>query len=127
MTLPATFLEVTTDAAGAGTATAGRSVQRDTAKLLYAIEWINGTIADGGTATLSCVNTLSGVDKTLVTFGSAQTKTDATYYPRHAEHDSGGTAISTYAMPVVNGDLQLVVSGGGSVTTCGAYVYLMDV
>lgn len=117
-------LMVTTNASGAGTVTAGRSVRHDTARALSAVEWVDGTFADGVDAVLSTVDTLSGVDKTLLTLTNANN--DAWYLPRVAACDGTVGALVHYELPIVNGDLRLVVSSGGSVVTGGAYVYLTE-
>lgn len=115
-------LMVTTNASGAGTVTAARGVDVDTAKVLTAVEWVDGTFADGVDAVLSVTNTLSGVDKTLLTLTNANT--DAWYYPVSAVHNESGSALASYVRQIVNGDLRLVVSSGGSATAGGAYLYL---
>jgi len=117
-------LVVTTNAAGAGTVTAGRSVRADTPRALFAVEWVDGTFEDGVDAVLSTTNTLSGVDLTLLTLTNADD--DAWYYPRRAACDGTVGALKHYELPVINGDLRLVVSSGGSVTTGGAYLYLTE-
>jgi len=117
-------LSLTTNAAGAGTVTSSRNIGPDTARVLSAVEWVDGTLADGGTAVLSVVNAYSGVDKTLLTLGSALAKEDGWYYPVSAVHTNAGSAYASYTPQVINGDLRLVVTAGGSVTTCAAHVYL---
>jgi hypothetical protein len=122
--MDAIWLSVTTDAAGAGTVTAGRNVRPDTPRRLYAVEWVDGTFADGVDAVLSVVNTLGGADVTLLTLTDADN--DGWYYPRTAACDGTAGVLTHYEQPVINGDLRLVVSNGGSVTLGGAYVYLGD-
>lgn len=92
--------------------------------LLYAVEWVDGTLADGVDAVLSITDTLSGVDKTLLTLTDANN--DAWYYPRVLESDNAGVATTFYSMQVVEGTLKLVVSSGGNVATGACIVYLLE-
>ena len=120
---------ITTSAAGAYTsaiATApGSDLDNLGPKLLYAVEWVDGTMDDGATATLTVTNTPSGVDKTLLTL-TLTTNADAWYHPRGVEHDAAGAALTTRALSVVYGTLKLVVSAGGNVKTGACWVYLLD-
>ena len=113
-------LDITTDASGAGTATH----HFINPKVLYAIEWFNGTLSGTVDATFSAVNTPSGVDTTLFTLtdGSA----DAFYYPRIAAVDGTVGALSAWCEPVIDGSLRVVVAQGGSVNTGGAICYIRD-
>lgn len=122
--MDAIWLGVETDASGNGTVTAARNVRPDTPRRLYAVEWVDGTFADGVDAVLSVVNTLGGADVTLLTLTDADD--DGWYYPRAAACDGTAGVLTHYEQPVINGDLRLVVSNGGSVTLGGAYVYLGD-
>lgn len=115
-------LMVTTNAAGAGTVTAARDVDVDTGKVLLAVEWVKGTFANGVDPTLSVVNTLSGVDRTLLTLTNADV--NGWYAPQVPMHSTTGSVLTSYVQQIVNGDLRLVVAAGGSVVTGGAYVYL---
>lgn len=116
-------LNVTTDDQGDGEKTQTPQ-QGGYSYLLYAVEWIKGTFDNGVDATLKCVNTLSGVDRTLLTLTDANA--DNVYYPRELEDDNAGAALTTYALPVVDGTLQLVVSDGGNAKTGGARVILLE-
>ena len=93
-------------------------------KLLYGVEWVDGTLADGVDAVLSVTNTPSGVDKTLLTLTNAND--DAWYHPRGVEHDAAGAALTTRTLSVVYGTLKLVVTSGGNVTSGACWVYLLD-
>jgi len=119
---------ITTSAAGAYTsaiATApGSDLDNLGPKLLYAVEWVDGTMDDGVDAVLSVTSTPSGVDKTLLTLTNAND--DAWYHPRGVEHDAAGAALTTRALSVVYGTLKLVVSAGGNVKTGACWVYLLD-
>lgn len=113
-----------------GTTAGGGSVTVTDTKsrtgLLYAAEWIDGTLADGVDATLTVQNTESGVVTTLLTLTNAND--DAWYHVRHLVHDETGTALTGTAggdrvMPVINGTLQLAITSGGATNTGGCIVY----
>lgn len=114
-------LDVTTIANGTGSVTYALSNQN---RLLYAVEWIDGTFDDGVDAALKCVETESGVDQTLLTLTNANN--DAWYYPRTTEDDEAGAALTTRGMLVVNGDLKLEVTNGGNAKTGGCIVYYVE-
>lgn len=116
-------LNVTTNGSGAGNATQTPKVG-EYAYLLHAVEWIKGTFDNGVDATLQCVNTLSGVDRTLLTLTDANN--DALHYPRVLEADNAGGALTTYTLPLVDGDLELTVEQGGDTKTGGCVVYLLE-
>lgn len=115
-------LPVTTDGSGNATVTAEMNDPK-MPYLLFAVEWVNTDYAAGVDAVLSCTDTPSGVDLTLLTLTDANS--DAMYYPRAVEHDNAGAALSTYALPLVYGDLKLVVSSGGATKKGACWVYLL--
>lgn len=94
--------------------------------LLYAVEWIDGTLTDGSTATITCEDTLSGVAQTLLTLANPKADADKWYRPRHLEHGPDGADLTTYTMPLVTGDIKVAVASGGNSKTCGCIVYLLD-
>lgn len=124
--------DITTDASGDYDSTDDESTnpQSDISMwargpmLLYAVEWVDGDLVDGVDATLSMTETLSEVDKTLLTLTDANS--DAWYYARALECDNAGTATDFYTMQVVDGKLKLVVSNGGDTKSGACIVYLMD-
>jgi hypothetical protein len=117
----------TTTAGGAATITASRPVLGK----LYAIEWIDGDLADNNTAVLSAVQTGSGVDQALHTWAAGEGDDDGWWYPRIAVHDLSAVGrfyndesdepVIDY--PVINGVLQLVIAAGGNAKTGGCIVY----
>ena len=114
------ILTGTSDATGDVTLTASQSV----VGMLYAVEWVDGDLADGVDAVLSVTNTASGVDQTVLTLTDANS--DAWYYPRELADDNAGAALAaTYTYPVINGTLKLVIASGGNAKTGGAYVYVL--
>lgn len=99
--------------------------------LLHAVQWIDGTYADGVDAVLACVNADSGVDQTLLTLTNANA--DAWYYVRtqiDSELGAGLTYNSTQTVTdylVLNGTLKLTVTSAGATAglTGGAVVYYL--
>lgn len=94
------------------------------AHFFYGARWIDGTLADGVDATLTAINTVDGVNQTLLTLTNAND--DANYYPRATEHDATGTAGSGTTFPIFTGDLQLVVSSGGNAASGKMVVYYSE-
>ena len=108
----------TTDALGDLTVTEALAVHGK----LVAIQWIDGTFADGVDAVFSVTDEASGVDQTLLTLTNAND--DAWYYPRTTADDLTGGAIATeFVQLIINGKLEMVVSAGGNVLTGGALVF----
>jgi hypothetical protein len=98
---------------------------------LYAVEWVDGTLDNNVTATLSMTSTPSGVDKTLFTLAAAEADDDAWFFPRVVAHDEGAETLASgadvtaaYAMQLVTGTLKLVVAAGGNAKTGKCLVYL---
>jgi hypothetical protein len=108
---------------GKNATTEAASPQIDNA-LIFAVEWIDGDLADGVDAVLSVVNTPSGVDHTLLTLTNAND--DAWYYPRDATHDNTGTVNTGLEYPILQGKLKLVISSGGATKTGGCIVYFWN-
>lgn len=123
--------EITTNSSGDYTSSLVTAPQSDVSRhgcgplLLYAVEWIDGDLEDGVDATLSMTDTLSGVDKTLLTLTDANN--DAWYYPQTPTHTNAGAATSpVYFVPqVVEGTLKLVVASGGNAKSGKMIVYLL--
>lgn len=113
-------VDVTTDAAGYGTATVGLATRT---LFLYAVEWVKGTYDNGVDAVLSVTNTPSGVDYTLLTLTNANN--NRMYYPRHLEQDQTGADLSTRNFPIVNGDMKLTINQGGNTNTGSVIVTLI--
>lgn len=97
--------------------------------LLYAVEWVDGSLEDGVDAVLSVTSTPSGVDVTLLTLTDANN--DAWYYPRANAHTTAGAAIvdgqdlTGERVPmVVDGRLKLAVTNGGDDKVGKCRVYL---
>lgn len=114
-------LTVTTASNGSGSATT------DVAVLGYleAVDWIDGTFADGVDAVLSVTGTAGGTDHTLLTLTNADN--DAVYYPRRVvDTTAGAAATGVYGRFLVAGTLKLAVTNGGDTKTGGLVVYVAD-
>jgi hypothetical protein len=125
MRLKTRRLNVTTDASGDATTNDTLSIFGQ----LYAVETIDGDLADGVDLTLSVQSTESGTALTLLTL--TDFNTDAMYYPRHLVHGETGTALTgtsggDRALPVINGTLRAVVAQGGNAKTGGVIVYYIS-
>lgn len=99
---------------------------------LYAVEWVDGTLADNNTAVLSVIRTDSGVDHAVHTQVAGEGDADTWYYPRVAVHNLSADALHyndesdepVQDYPVVNGFLQLVIAAGGATATGGCIAYV---
>lgn len=92
--------------------------------LLYAVQWVDGDLADGVGAVLSVASAVSAVDDTLLTLTAANA--DKWYYPRVVEHGNTGSDLTTYALQVVTGALKVVVSSGGDAKSGAVHFWLID-
>ena len=113
------YLSVTTATDGSATAYGDRSI----CGLLMAVQWVDGDLADGVDAVLSCENTPGA--KTLLTLTNADD--DATYYPRAVAHTAAGVAQTAYDQFIpIDGLLKLAVTNGGSAKSGGCIVYWLE-
>ena len=118
-------LTVTTDGSGDGTATTTRAYNGT----LYAVQWIDGTFADGVDGTFTVTGNDAGVATTLLTLTNAND--DAIYYPRATADDLTG-ADSTYdgtrvvysVEPPIVGKVLLTVAQGGAAKVGGAVLFI---
>lgn len=123
-----TFI-ITTDASGAYTSTDDATtvkgqLRADGPYLLHAVEWVDGTLADGVDAVLSQTSTPSGVDTTLLTLTNADN--DAWYYPWKlvVANDGSTAATDFFTEQIVSGELKLAVTSGGDTLSGKCIVYL---
>ena len=97
---------------------------------LYAVEWIDGDLADGVDAVISAQGTPSGVATTLLTLTDAND--DKWYFPRIVVHDAAGADVTfdgtneIYDLPIIAGTPRLVVSSGGATKTGGCIIWYLD-
>ncbi len=112
-------LDITTDTAGAGNATYGTHVQG----YLYAVQFIDGDLADGVDVDIDCVNG----NLTYVLMDKDDFNTDQIAYPRTLEHlDTDGSDLSTHCLPIVSGKPKATVASGGSVKTGAFLLYIKE-
>ena len=119
-------LQGSVDASGDATITAKKSVTG----YLYAVECIDGDLADGVDAVLSDTGRPSGIDLTLLT--CTDENDDVVYYPRYVmQGEDTANLTATHggdrAKALVIGLLELVISSGGVSTSGGAICYIEEV
>ena len=126
MKLKEYIIEITTDADGDSTDTSESSIFGR----LYAVDVVDGTLADNFDITLTYSSGHSAVSKTLLTLTNLSA--DATYYPREQVHDNAGAGVTydgsneIYEMPIVAG-LVTATTGDGGATKSGAVVlYILE-
>lgn len=113
-------LEVTTNTAGAG---ASALVAVPGGGLLYAVQCVDGTFADGVDITIT--DEQGELSRTL--FVKADFNTDAIYYPRVLENlNTDGTALTTHCMPLVSGRVKATVAQGGAVASGAFILYIQE-
>jgi hypothetical protein len=111
-------LTFSTDGDGAATA----SHVPEFAKL-YAVEWLDGDLANGVDATVTITNRATGVDRTVLTLTNADN--DAFYHVGAGVYDAaGGTIAGSYVPVIVDGTLTVTVANGGSAKAGGIRFYL---
>jgi hypothetical protein len=113
-------LTVTTNGSGAGNVT-GDAVNPG---VVYAIEYLPGTIDTGATITITDEGDMS---RTLLVKASAGTS-NTTYYPRSAEQGSADGAAITgqYCYPLITGRPKLTVASGGDTKTGSVILRIID-
>lgn len=122
------ILSGTTNGSGAATVNGTEAIFGK----LYAVEWVDGTLSDGGSATITAQNTASGVARTLLTLANPLINADAWYYPRHATHDEAGAGITydgtreVHDLPVINGVPRVAVTSGGATKTFSCILYYYE-
>jgi hypothetical protein len=112
-------LKFTTDGSGNATVQGSESALG----LLYAVQLIDGDLADGVDITLTCEQG----DLSIPLLTMADFNTDRMVYPRVAEASNvDGSALTTTAMPVFNGYPKAVISQGGAAKSGGCILYVVD-
>lgn len=83
---------------------------------LYAVSWDTGTYSTSSLLGIAMTVSVQGppVAQDLLKIFTPTTNSDAIYYPRVAQHDTTGvavtsTAVSDWEQPLLNGALQVVV------------------
>lgn len=95
---------------------------------LYAVQWIDGDLANGVDAVISCQDTDSSVAQTLLTLTDAND--DKWYYPRNIVHGPTGADLTYDGTRTINdkalcnGKLRLAIADGGNKKSGGAIIYI---
>jgi hypothetical protein len=111
-------LDVTVNSSGDGSAT-GNAVLG----ALYAVQLVDGTFADG----VDVVITAEQGELSIPLLTKANFNTDQIVYPRVLEAlNTDGTALATYAMPLVVGNPKVVVAQGGTSTSGSFILYVIE-
>lgn len=91
--------------------------------LLYAVQCIDGTFADGVDLDL----TDEQGDLSRVLFSVDNFNTDIIYYPRVLENlNTDGTALTTHTYPLATGRIKATVASGGAVAAGGFLLYFVE-
>ncbi len=114
-----------TDSSGNATIKSEQSVFGFIDKLI----WVEDELANNADGVLSVINPSSGVVETLFTF--TDVNADTPFYPRTLVHGLTKTALTGTAggdrtRLLVSGDLQLVISNGGSTNNGGCIAYVLE-
>lgn len=88
---------------------------------LYAVQLIDGTADDGVDIVLTCEHG----DLSIPLLTVANYNTDQMVYPRAATAAvTDGSALTDYALPVLNGKPKMVIAQGGNAKACGCILYV---
>jgi hypothetical protein len=113
-------INLTTDASGDVT---GYSDSVSGGGFLYAVQLIDGTLADGVDITL----TAEHADLSIPLLVAADWNTDKMVYPRVLQNlNTDGTALTTHTMPLVVGRIKAVIAQGGNAASGALVCYITD-
>jgi hypothetical protein len=91
--------------------------------VLYAVQLVDGTLADGVDLTLTCETD----DLSMPLLSYANFNADGMAYPRVLESlNTDGTALSTHCMPAVYGRPKAVIASGGSVASGAVVLFVIE-
>jgi hypothetical protein len=113
-------INVTTDGSGDATATATESC----VGVLYAVQLVDGDLADGVDLTLTCEKE----DLSIPLLVAADWNSDKMVYPRVLKNlNTDGTTISgQYEMPLFFGYAKAVIAQGGATKTGAVVCYVVE-
>lgn len=119
---PSNFVQARIDLA-CDTAGAATTQLTDTyIGMLYAVQLIDGDLADGVDLTLTCEQG----DLSIPLLTQANFNTDQMVYPRVAQAlNTDGTALTSHAMPMVSGQPKAVLAQGGESKTGAVILYII--
>lgn len=113
----------TTNAGGALTVGGTGGDFSEVLGLLFAAQLIDGTLDDGVDITVTC----DSADMSQPILVKADFNSDGMYYPRVAEASiTDGSALTTTAMPIINGIPKMVIAQGGNAKVGGCILYILD-
>ena len=91
--------------------------------LLYAVQLIDGTLADGVDITITCDN----ADLSIPILTQANFNSDGMAYPRVLEAlNTDGTALATHCLPILAGVPKMVIASGGAGGIGGCILYVLE-
>lgn len=116
--MKAVKIDLTTDTAGAATGYGESAVGA-----VYAVQLVDGDLADGVDVTLTAENE----NLSMPILVKADFNTDQLTYPRVLQAlNTDGTALSTHCEPLAYGRLKVVIAQGGSVKSGSVIVYVRE-
>lgn len=90
--------------------------------LVQAVQLVDGDLADG--VDISVYN--STLDGDFLILTKADFNSDSMYYPRVLEHlNTDGTALSTHTLPVISGQIKVVITQGGNVKSGAVVLHII--
>src|SRR5258706_6596742 len=111
---------ITTDASG------NASVLQSTGSvlgLLYAVQLVDGTFDDGVDVTI----TAEQGELSIPLFAMSNFNVDLMKFPRVSENSAtDGTDLTSACMPLVAGNIKVVIAQGGNVKTGAVILYIID-
>jgi hypothetical protein len=111
-------INLTTDGSGDGTGTAEAAVG-----LLYAIQVIDGDLADG----FDLVLTAERDSLSIPLWTKTDVNTDQMIYPRVAQTlNTDGSALTDHALPLFFGTPKAVIAQGGATKSGSVVLYIME-
>lgn len=113
-------MPVTCDTAGAGTTL---FEENDIVGLVYAVQLIDGTFADGVDVTV----TVEQGDLSIPILAKVDFNTDQMVYPRAAQAlNTDGTALTSHCMPIAIGQPKVVIAQGGDGGAGAVILYVLE-
>jgi hypothetical protein len=119
MSITKVGMDFTTDGSGNATVTFENNVEG----FLYAVQLIDGDLADGVDVTLTAEQGILSIPLLV----KADFNTDQMVYPRVLQSlNTDGTALTTHCMPIVIGKPKVVIAQGGAAASGGVILYIWN-
>jgi len=91
--------------------------------LVYAVQLVDGTLADGVDVTVTCEEESLSIPILV----KADFNTDQIVYPRVLQAlNTDGTALTTHTQPLCYGRPKVVIAQGGAVATGAVILYIIE-